>query len=136
MGVNRMPVDPDVGIPDLIHRLKDDSRRLVADEVRLVKLEVRDGVTRSGTGAMWLSVAFGVGVVAAVLATLLVVTLIGRLASGHMWVGAIVTAILELGLAAVFLRKGAAAFKQPHYTLDQTRDTVADTAVWVKSKVG
>ena len=136
MGVNRMPVDPDVGIPDLIHRLGDDSRRLVTDEVRLLKLEVRDSVTKSGTGTMWLSLSFGVGVVAAVFATLLVVTLIGRIAAGHMWVGAIVTAILELGLAAVFMRKGVAAFKQPHYTFDQTRGTVSDTTAWVKSKVG
>lgn len=135
MGVNRMPVDPDVGIPDLIHRLGDDSKRLLADEVRLAKLEIRDSVARSGKGAMWLSVAFAVGVVAAVFLTLLLVTLIGRLASGHMWVGAIVTAVVELGLAVVFIKKGIAAFKQPHYSLDQTRGTLSDTTVWVKSAV-
>ena len=41
-GVNPVQVDPDAGIPDLIHRLTDDSKRLMSDEVRLAKLEVKE----------------------------------------------------------------------------------------------
>ena len=135
MGVNRMPVDPDTGIPDLIHRLGDDSKRLMADEVRLAKLEVKDNLKRGGKGAMWLGVAFGIGVLAMVFFTLMLVTLIGRLVNGHMWVGALVTAVVELVLAVVLIKKGLAAFKEPHYTLEQTREALKDTQTWVKATV-
>jgi uncharacterized membrane protein YqjE len=121
MGAQRMPVDPDTGIPDLIHRLGDDSKRLMSDEVRLAKLEMKDNVARAGKGVLWLGISFGIGVVALVAFTLLLSTLIGRLASGHMWVGALVTGILELVLAMVLIKKGLAAFAAPSYTLEQTR---------------
>jgi uncharacterized membrane protein YqjE len=121
MGAQRMPVDPDTGIPDLIQRLGDDSKRLMADEVRLAKLEMKDNVARAGKGVLWMGVAFGIGVVAMVALTLLAATLIGRLASGHMWVGALVTGIAELVVAMVLVKKGLAAFGEPSYTLEQTR---------------
>ena len=116
-----MHVDPDAGIPDLIRRLSDDGRRLVADEIRLAKIETKENVKRAGRGGIRLALAFGVGVVALVGLTLLLVTLIGRLASGHMWVGAIVTGILELVVGAVLIKKGLGAFAEPSYTLEQTR---------------
>jgi uncharacterized membrane protein YqjE len=121
MGAQRMPVDPDAGIPDLIHRLGDDSKRLMADEVRLAKLEMRDNVTRAGKGVLWMGVAFGIGVVAMVAFTLLLATLIGRLASGHMWVGALMTGIVEIVIALTLVKKGLAAFAEPSYSLEQTR---------------
>ena len=124
MAVQRMPVDPDAGIPDLISRLGDDSKRLVMDEVHLAKLEVRDSLSRAGRGALRLGIAFGVAVVALVALTLSLATLIGRLAAGHMWVGAIVTGLLELGIAAWLIKRGLSAYAEPSYTLEQTRKAV------------
>jgi hypothetical protein len=124
MGAQRMPIDPDVGIPDLIHRLGDDSKRLLGDEVRLAKLEMKENVTRAGKGVLWLGVAFGIGIVAMVAATLLIATLIGRLSAGHMWVGALVTGVLEIVLAIVMIKKGIGSFAEPSYTLEQTRATL------------
>jgi hypothetical protein len=121
MAVSRFQMDPDVGIPDLIHRLGDDSKRLVTDEVQLAKLEITDSVRIAGRGAMWLGIAFGASVVAMVAATLLLATLIGRLVAGHMWVGAIVTAVIELALAMFAIKRGLAAYKEPSYSLEQTR---------------
>lgn len=121
MDAQRIPMDPDVGIPDLVRRLGDDSKRLARDEARLAKLEIRDNVKRSGHGVLWLAVAFGIGVVAMVAFTLFLVTLIGRIAGGHMWVGAIVTGIIEVGLALFLIKKGLATFKEPSYTLEETR---------------
>jgi hypothetical protein len=125
MAVSRFPVDPDAGIPDLIHKLGDDSKRLVTDEVRLAKLEIIESVHVAGRGAMWLGVAFGAGVVALVAATLLLATLIGRVIAGHMWVGAIVTGLLELPIAAYVVKRGLAALKQPSYSLERTRNAVS-----------
>lgn len=124
MAVQRMPVDPDAGIPDLVSRLGDDSKRLVMDEVQLAKLEVREGLSQAGRGALRLGIAFGIGVVALVASTLLLATLIGRLAAGHMWIGALITGVIELAIAAWLIKRGLSAFKEPSYTLEQTRKVV------------
>jgi hypothetical protein len=52
---------------------------------------------------------------------LLLATLIGRLAAGHMWVGAIVTAVIELAVAMFVIKRGLASFTEPSYSLEQTR---------------
>jgi hypothetical protein len=133
VAINRMPIDPDVGIPDLIHRLTDDSKRLLNDEVRLAKLELRDAVHQAGRGAMWLGVGFGVGVVALVAFTLFLITLIGRIAAGHMWVGAVVTGALELGVALMLFKRGKRAYTEPSYTLSETRAALTGTANWAST---
>ena len=133
MGVQRMPVDPDAGIPDLIHQLTDDSKRLVTDEIRLAKLEVKENVTRAGRGVMWLGIAFGISVVGIVAFTLFVATLIGRLVNGHMWLGALVAGVIDLALAAWLVMRGLATFKEPSYSVEQTRESVAETAHWVRA---
>lgn len=126
MAVTRMHVDPDIGIPDLIHRLSDDSKRLMKDEIRLGKLELADDATRAGHAAMWLAMAFGVGVVAMVSLTLMLVTLIGRVAAGHMWVGALITGAVEVMVAMVLIKRGKATFGEPSYSMEQTRMGMVD----------
>lgn len=123
-------IDPDTGIPDLIRRLTDDSKRLVSDEVRLAKLEARDSLHRATRGGIWLALALGVSTVMFVALTVFAVTLIGRLANGHMWVGAMVTGIIELAVGAWLLRRGLSTFAKPSYTLAETRGALADTAHW------
>ena len=124
-------IDPDAGIPDLIRRLTDDSKRLVGDEVRLAKLEVSENIHAGARGALWLSVAFGIGVVGLVGFTIFAATLVGRLASGHMWVGALVVGVLELVAAGLLIKRGLAAYGKPSYTLEQTRESLKDTTAWV-----
>jgi hypothetical protein len=128
----RVPVDPNAGIPDLIRDLADDSKRLVRDEVQLAKLETKDSVRRASKGALWVALAFGIGVVSLVALTLLLVTLIGRLANNHMWVGALVTGVVELGVALFLIKRGMRSFKEPSYTLEETRGSVKETARWVR----
>ena len=134
MAIERIPVDPDTGIPDLIRQLGEDSKRLVADEVRLAKLEMRESVHRAGQGAVQLAVAFGVGIVMLVALTLFLVTLIGRLAAGHMWVGAIVTGLLEIAASVLLLKRGLAVLRQPSYSLEETRAALKDTASWARRR--
>jgi hypothetical protein len=128
----RVPVDPKAGIPDLIRDLAEDSKRLLRDEVRLAKLETKDSVKRASKGALWMALAFGIGVVTLVALTLLLVTLIGQVANGHMWVGALITGALELGVALFLIKRGIGAFKEPSYTLEETREAVTETARWAK----
>lgn len=133
MAVNRLPLDPDTGIPDLVRRLSDDSKRLVRDELRLAKLEAAEKVRTVAAGTMWLGAAFGVGVVACVALTLLVATLIGRLAAGHMWIGALITGAIELVVGALLVKHGISAFTEPSYTLEETRHSLVETKDWAAS---
>lgn len=124
MATNRMRGDPDAGVRDLITRLSDDSKRLMADELRLVKLELRQDVATGGRGALWLAVAFGTGVVSVTMLTLFVTTLIGRFAGGHMWIGAAVTGVLEIVVGVGLIKRGVRRFAEPSYSLEQTRDSL------------
>ena len=125
--------DPDTGIPDLIRRLSEDSRRLVTDEVRLAKLETKDSLHRATRGFLWMSLAFGAGVVMLVALTILLASLLGRLDAGHMWFGALVTGIVELGLGVWLVKRGIASYSAPSYTLVETRESLKDTAHWSAS---
>ena len=127
--------DPDTGIPDLIRRLTNDSKRLVTDEVQLAKIEAKESLHRATRGALWLALAFGAGVVMLVAVTLLLTSLLGRLMSGHMWFGALVTGVIELAVGAWLLRKGLSAFAEPSYSLEQTRASLAETANWTTTVV-
>lgn len=124
-------VDPDAGIPDLIRRLTDDSKRLVSDEVRLAKLEVRENVHAGARGALWLAVAFAIGIVGLVGTTIFLATSIGSIANGNMWVGALATGVLELVIAVLLIKRGLGAFSGPSYTLEETRESLKDTTTWV-----
>jgi hypothetical protein len=126
--------DLDAGITDLIRRLSDDSKRLVTDEVRLAKIEAKDSVSRATRGFLWLAVAFGVSVVMLVALTIFLVTLIGREVNGHMWVGALVTGVLELGLGGYLIKRGLSAISEPSYSLEASRLALADTANWASSR--
>lgn len=117
----RVPLDPDKGLDDLVRQLADDSKRLVADEVRLAKLETAESMHAAGRGAMWVGLAFGTGVVALVALTLFFATLIGRIVNAHYWVGAVVVGVIEIAAGAWLLRRGRAAFAQAPYSMPDTR---------------
>jgi uncharacterized membrane protein YqjE len=125
--------DPDLGIPELIHRLSDDSKRLVTDEVQLAKLESKESLHRATRGVLWMALAFGAGVVMLVALTILLATLLGRLNNDHMWFGALVTGIVELAVGAWLVKVGLASFTEPSYSLATTRESLKETAHWSAS---
>jgi hypothetical protein len=122
--------DPDIGIPDLVRRLGDDSKRLVIDEVQLAKLETSESIHRAGKGTLWMALAFGAGVVMLVALTIMFVTLIGQIVRGHMWVGALVTGVAELWLGVYLVKRGSAVYRRPSYSMVETRGSLKDTAHW------
>ncbi|MEO8561953.1 MAG: phage holin family protein [bacterium] len=126
--------DPETGIPDLIRRLTEDSKRLVTDEVHLAKIEAKESVHRASRGALWMALAFGVSIIMLVAFTVFVATLIGRILNGHMWAGAIITGVLELTLGAWLLKRGLSTYAAPSYTLEETRHDIKDTAHWASSQ--
>jgi hypothetical protein len=114
-------VAPEITIPDLVRQLGGDSKQLLTDEVRLAKLEMHEAAHEAGAAAVVLAVAFGAGVIAVVALTLLIATLIGRFVSGHMWLGAIVAAVLDVAVGAVLIKRGLVAFAEPSRALDELR---------------
>ena len=130
----RIHIDPDVGIPDLIRRLTDDSKRLASDEVRLAKLEINESIRSGARGTLWLAVAFGAAVVAMVALTIGLAALVGRLASFNYWVGALVVGAVELLLAFVLIKRGMAQLAKPSYSLEETRESLKDTTAWVAAR--
>jgi Putative Actinobacterial Holin-X, holin superfamily III len=126
-------VDPDTKITDLIGRLTDDSKRLLNDEVRLAKLETSESIHIASRGALWLALAFGIGIVAMVAFTILLTTLIGRLI-GEMWAGALIAGALELGVGFWLLKRGTNTLAHNSYTLGESREELRRTAAWLSSE--
>lgn len=130
----RVHIEPDVSVPELISRLTDDSKRLVNDEIRLAKVEISENLKVGTRGVLWLVVAFGFGVVAIAALTITLTALIGWAVNGNYWLGAIVTALLELGVGVWLIMRGVKSFAEPSYTLGQTRQEASRTAQWIRSE--
>ena len=124
-------IDPDIGLPDLIKRLTDDSKRLVKDEVRLAKLETSEAAKTAAKGAMWTGMALGVGVVMLIALTIAVASGIGEIANGNYWLGALLTGAIEIGLGVWLIKRGMHSFSEPSYTFEETRAGLKDTVGWV-----
>jgi uncharacterized membrane protein YqjE len=118
----RVQIDPDKGLTDLVRELGDDSRQLLSAEMRLAKAESAEALRRVGRGALWLGVAFGTVVVALVAFTLFLATAVGGFAGGHMWIGAITAAVVELAVGSWLVMRGLRDYKRPAYSLPETRD--------------
>jgi len=129
---SRTRIDPETGIPDLIRRLGDDSRRLAGDEVRLAKLELHQSVRSGVDGSVRLALALAFGIVAAVALTVLLVAALGRILNDHYWAGAVIIGALQLVGGFLLLRRGMTAVKTPSYSLQASRESLKDTAAWVK----
>lgn len=132
MSATTTPIDPDAGIPDLVRRLVDDSRRLVGDEVRLAKIELRENVHEATRGGIWLGIGFGAGIVMLVGLTVLLTALFGGLL-GNLWAGALVTSVLWLGSAFLLVTRGLRQIKEQPFTLPETREAAKETVQWVKT---
>ncbi len=126
-------IDPDAGIPDLIRRLVDDSKRLAQDEVTLARLELREAAHDATRGGIWLGVAFGAGVVALIALTFCLAALIGRAINFHYWAGTLIVAVVELAIGAFLVMRGLATLKKAQFTLPESRKEAAATARWVKA---
>jgi hypothetical protein len=120
--IARRGITPETTIPELVRQLGGDSKQLLTDEVRLAKLEMHEAAHEAGAAAMLFAVAFGAGVVAAVAITLFVATLIGRVVDGHMWLGALIAAVIDFGVGAMCIKHGLAAFAETTRATNEFRD--------------
>lgn len=129
-------IDPETGLPDLVKRLTDDSKRLVKDEVRLAKIEASEATKTAAKGAMWMGVAFGIGVVMLIAFTIALATGIGQIANGNMWVGALLTGAIEIAIGLWLIKRGVGAFAEPSYTFEETRAGLKEAASFKEGSAG
>lgn len=122
--------DPDPGIPELVSRLTQDARRLMVDEVRLLRIETLESVHEAARGGLWLGLAFGALVIALAALTVLLATLIGRIAGGHMWIGSVAVGVVELAGGAWLVKHGLHVLAEPSWSLEESRHALADTGHW------
>lgn len=108
-------------VGQLVDSFTDDARQLFKAEVRLARVETSESMTRAGRGSLWLAVAFGVTVVALVAFTLFLATLMGRIADGHHWIGAVITGAIELALGGWLVKRGLKELARAPYTMPETR---------------
>lgn len=125
-------VDPETGIPDLIRRLGDDSKRLAGDEVRLAKLELHESVRTGAAGSIRLALALAFGIVAAVALTVLLVAAVAAVMNHNYWAGSLIVGMLDLVVGFVLVKRGVSAVKSPHYSLQASRESLKDTALWAR----
>ena len=126
-------IDPETGIPDLVRRLTDDSKRLAADELRLAKLEVHESIHIGARGAMWLALALAIAIVALVALTVLLISMSGLFGGANYWAGALIVGAVELVVGWILLRRGLTGLKKRELTLPESRASLADTATWVRN---
>jgi hypothetical protein len=134
LAAHAVHIDPDTKVTELVGQLAKDSKRLVNDEILLAKLEVKESLRSGARGALWLSMAFGIGVIALVALTIALVSLIGRLADGNYWAGALITGLIEVGVGALLIFRGVRRFREPSYTLEESREELKETAAWVSKE--
>ena len=125
-------IDPETGIPDLIRRLTEDSRRLASDEVRLAKLELHDSMRSGVRGVVWLSLGLAVGVVAAVALTVLLIAAVSAMLNDNYWAGALIVGAAELLGGWILVKRGIATAKEPSLTFEVSRAALKDTTEWVR----
>lgn len=132
--VTPRPASSDVGVGELVRRLADDSKRLAADEVRLAKLEVSEGLRDGARGAMWLGVASGIAVVATVALTIFIASAIGAIAGGRYWMGALLVGVVEVAVGALLVRRGVGTYHGIDFSLATSRETLRDSAAWARAE--
>jgi uncharacterized membrane protein YqjE len=127
----RQPVDPELSLGERLGRLTNDFGDLVATQVELAKVEIKDEVSRAGRGAGMLT---GGGLVAYLAAFLLSLaaawgldevmpTGVAFLIVGLVW--AVVAAVLF-----VIGRKQLAAVRMP----PQTKASIQEDVEWAKNQ--
>ena len=106
--------------------------RLAGDEVRLAKLELHQSVRSGVHGTVRLALSLAFGIIAAVALTVLLIAAVSRLLGNHYWAGAVIVGAVEALVGALFLRRGITAVKSPSYSLQASRESLKDTATWVR----
>jgi len=99
-------------LTSMVGQLAADSKRLVVGEVRLGFIRLDEGARVAARALAGIAAAFVIAVIAASATTALFAMLIGDLA-GALWIGCLITGVIELLAAALLLARGRATMSSP-----------------------
>ena len=121
-------------IGDILKTLGDDLKRLVREEMTLLKRELQENLTRLGTGAGLLGGAGVIGLFA--LLFLLLAVMFGLAAAGlQLWLAALIVGIALAVVAGVLAMGGKKSVSSAHIAPEETIEQVKTDAAVIKHDV-
>jgi hypothetical protein len=124
----------DESIGELVRDLAAETNTLVRQEIELAKAELSEKVKTAGKGAGMFGAA---GVVALLALGALTACLIALLATAldHVWLAALIVALVYGGIAAVLAMRGRDEVKEAAPPVpEQTIETVKEDVEWAKTR--
>ena len=124
------------GLGALLRELANGGAALVRQEVQLARLETTELASAVGRGTAWV----GVGGVLLLLGTLAFCTGLILLAGDqwlrdHVWLAALLVAVIALVAAGVLARRGLALLSPANLAPDQTVATLKEDKEWLKRQL-
>lgn len=120
-------------IGDLFRRLSADSTHLMRQEINLARTELKESGTRIGAAASKLGMALGIAIPGLLALTAFLVIGLGDLIDNY-WAGALIVAVVLLGIAGVMARRALANLKGG-IGVPGTAGTLREDAQWAKQEV-
>lgn len=120
-------------IPELLRQLSDDGSRLVQQEIRLAKVELREDAAHAASGAGKIGAATVLalpGILALTAAAIIGLSFL----VGSYWLSALIVGVVVLAVAGFLLKSAISSFKSglaPRETVETVREDVA----WAKREV-
>jgi len=129
-------LDNQRGLGALLRELADGGATLVRREIALARLEFTGLASAAGKGTVWV----GAGGVLLLLGTLAVATgliLLGgdQWLRDHVWLAALLVALVALAAAAWLARRGLALLHPANLAPDQTVATLKEDKEWLKRRL-
>ena len=129
------PREPDASLAELITRLTSQTSTLVRQEIDLAKVEIKEDVKKAGTAGGLLGAAAYTAHIAMVAVVLFLGFGLGDLLGDKPWLGFLIVAVALLPLAAVLASKGKKKMNNATPPAEMTRESIADTAQYLKERV-
>jgi uncharacterized membrane protein YqjE len=119
----------------LFRQLADDTSELIRRETQLARLELKETASTLARQALWLGIAAVLAVGGGLALTACVVLVLGLLFGGLFWLGALVTGIVFMGLAALIAIRAVRRMSREQLKPEETIGTLTEDARFARREV-
>ncbi len=135
MALDTMPQMERPSLAGLLTGLVDEVKKLVQQELRLVRDEIRVELGKAQRGVVSMAIGIGCLAVGALLLILMLVHLVQFLTQWPLWVCYGLVGVVLLAAGAWLAMKGQRAVKDVHAMPIQTVQSIKEDARWIKEQV-
>ncbi len=135
MALDTMPQMERPSLAGLLTGLVDEVKKLVQQELRLVRDEIRIELGKAQRGVVSMAIGIGCLAVGALLLILMLVHLVQFLTQWPLWVCYGLVGVVLLAAGAWLAMKGQRAVKDVHAMPIQTVQSIKEDARWIKEQV-